>query len=85
MFNIWDYIAEDSEVNADRFLAKIWDKFEKLQEFCEIGQVRDDLVEGVRSYPIDRYMIFYQFTGKDLTIVRVLNRSMDIETIFTGR
>jgi len=30
-------------------------------------------------------MIFYQFTDKDLTIVRVLNRSMDIETIFTGR
>jgi Plasmid stabilisation system protein. len=22
LFNIWDYIAEDSEVNADRFLAK---------------------------------------------------------------
>jgi len=47
LFNIWDYIAEDSEVNADRFLAKIWDKFEKIQEFYEIGQDRNDLVEGI--------------------------------------
>jgi len=82
--NIWDYIAEDSEINADRFLAKIWKKFEKLQDFSEIGLVRNDLSAEVRSIPMDRYMIFYQNTEEELIIARVLNSSMDIQTIFTS-
>jgi len=84
MSNIWDYIAEDNEINADRFLAKIWKKFEKLQDFSEIGLIRNDLATEIRSIPMDRYMIFYQNKEEDLIIVRVLNSSMDIQTIFTS-
>lgn len=51
--NIWSYIAKDSEINADRFLAKIWSKFEKQQEFSEIRIVRNDLAAEIRSIPMD--------------------------------
>jgi len=37
LLDIWLYIAEDSPVNADRFLDKLHNKALKLCEFSEIG------------------------------------------------
>ena len=43
LLDIWLYIAEDSPVNADRFLDRLEGKALKLAEFTEIGIDRPEL------------------------------------------
>ena len=56
---IWDYIADDREVQADAFVAKIDAKLQTLAKQPGIGRLRDELAAGLRSLPIGRYVIFY--------------------------
>ncbi|MCF6300267.1 MAG: type II toxin-antitoxin system RelE/ParE family toxin [Proteobacteria bacterium] len=82
LFEIWFYIAEDSTINADRFIDKLTEKYHWLTEFPEAGVKRDDLASNLQSFPVDRYMLYYKSTDKTLEIVRVLHSSRNIDQIF---
>lgn len=56
---IWDYIADDSEAQADAFIDTIDLKLRLLAEKPNIGRVRSELAENMRSFPVGRYVIFY--------------------------
>ena len=79
---IWDYIADDSEVRADAFVATIDAKFQTLAKQPGIGRMRDELATGLRSLPIGRYVIFYLSLADGIEIIRVLHGARDIDTIF---
>ncbi len=55
LLEIWFYIAEDSPVNADRFLDKREEKALKLCEFSEIGIDRPELAENLKSFPVNLF------------------------------
>ncbi|NJN87961.1 MAG: type II toxin-antitoxin system RelE/ParE family toxin [Leptolyngbyaceae cyanobacterium SL_7_1] len=80
--DIWFYVAQSDEVAADLLIAKILDKFPMLAKFPNMGKKRDDLLEGLRSFPIKPYTIFYNRTSDCVEIVRVLHQSRDIENQF---
>jgi len=80
--DIWDYIAEDNESRADAFIDAIDQKFHVLAEQPAIGRARDELAEGIRSFPIGQYIIFYQPVPGGVEIVRVLHGARDIDAIF---
>lgn len=82
MLGIWLYIAEDQPINADRYLDKLQDKALKLAEFPDLGRDRPELVEGLKSFPVDRYNLYYQITDTKLILVRVLPADRDITIIF---
>jgi toxin ParE1/3/4 len=79
---IWDYIADDSEVRADTFIDSIDQKFQALAERPNIGHMRDNLAEGLRSFPVGRYVIFYRVLPEGIEIVRVLHGGRDLDSIF---
>jgi len=79
---IWDYIADDSEERADAFVALVDQKIRALARRPNIGRTREELGEGVRSFPVGRYIIFYCVIPKSIEIVRVLHGARDLETIF---
>ena len=79
---IWDYIADDSEAQADAFIDRIDRKLVLLAENPTIGRMRDELAENMRSFPFDRYVIFYIATSNGIQIVRVLHGARDLATIF---
>ncbi len=60
LLDIWLYIAEDSPVNADRFLGRLEGKALKLAEFTEIGIDRQELAADLKSFPVDRYVLCYR-------------------------
>ena len=60
LLEVWLYIAEDNIVNADRFLDKFNEKALKLAEFSGMGVDRSGLSEGVRSFSVERYVLFYR-------------------------
>ena len=57
---IWDYIAADNPIAAKRCLREIDAQFSKLALHPLMGRARKDLGPGLRSFPLDSYVIFYQ-------------------------
>lgn len=79
--DIWLYIANDSPASADTFLNSI---LEKCQLFCSspaMGRSRDELLPGLRSFPLQRYIIFYRVQPWSIEIVRVLSGYRDIDSL----
>jgi len=79
---IWNYIADDSEERADSFIDLLDRKINTLARRPNMGRIRDELAEGLRSFPVDRYIIFYCSIPKGIEIVRVLHSARDINTVF---
>jgi len=78
---IWEYIAEDSELNADRFIDQIIEKCCELVDLVGVGHRRDDLIPGMLSLAFRKYIIFFQRNESGVEIVRVLHGARDIRSI----
>ena len=81
---IWNYIAEDNETRADAFVDLIDQKFQALASHPSLGRSRNELEEGLRSFPVGMYIIFYRVIPAGVEIVRVLHGSRDLNAIFTS-
>jgi toxin ParE1/3/4 len=75
---IWEYIAEDSEVQADAFVDQFDGQFQLLALQPGIGRIRDELLAGLRSLPFERYVIFYRAVERGVEIIRILHSARDI-------
>lgn len=78
LIDIWRFIAIDSPDNATRFLLTIDEKLQTIAENPFMGKAREELMEGLRSFPIGNYIIYYFPAGDGIDIVRVLNAARDI-------
>ena len=75
---IWSFIADDSEANADRFLSRLEAKLQLLATQAHMGRLRAELMPGLRSFPYARYMVFFMPAHGGIEIVRVLHSARDI-------
>lgn len=82
LVEIWGYIADDSEARADAFVDMIDQKLSALASKPGMGRARDEIAEGIRSFPVGRYVIFYRPVPEGVEIIRVLHGSRDIEALF---
>ncbi len=82
LIDIWLHIAEDQPLNADRFLARLEMQAKRLSEFPEMGVTREDLGQALKSFPVDRYVLFYRVTPKEVELVRLLHSSRDVTLVF---
>lgn len=79
LIQTWRYIAEDSEAAADRLLDRFADVARKLSTHPEAGRPRPELAEGLRSFVVGNYVLFYRATASQFIVVRVLSRYLDID------
>lgn len=79
---IWLFIAQDSEVAADRFIDRILQTCQRLARTPRIGRPREELATGLRSHPFDKYLIFYRIGKSGIEVARVLSGFRDIDTLF---
>lgn len=77
---IWDYIAEDSEAAADRVLELVDAQFTLLAQYPKMGRERPELADGLRSFPVGRYVVFYRPLPDGIEVVRVLHASRDVQS-----
>jgi toxin ParE1/3/4 len=82
LVEIWQFIAEDSVSKADSLLASLDDKAATLARNPEIGRLRPELADELRSFPIGNYILFYTCTPEGILIARVLHGAQDIERMF---
>lgn len=80
--DIWVYIANDNSDAADRFIDYLYDKCLLITNEPEMGRKRDDVLVGLRSFPVKRYMIYYRIRNHCIEIIRILSGYRDIDTLF---
>lgn len=78
---IWDFIADDSEQQADKIVDRITDGLNLLARDPEFGRKRHDLLAQLRSFPIGRYVIFYSINPNGIEVLRVLHSARDVEAL----
>ncbi len=62
-----------------KYLGQIKDGFKAVWDTPGIGTRRDDIHAGLRAHPVRKHVIFYRETKAELTIVRGLHESMNLE------
>jgi plasmid stabilization system protein ParE len=89
IFDIWSYIAEDSENAADRVEKAIYDAFTLLAEGPMRGHTRPDLTtRALRFWALHRYpnyIVVYRPDTAPLQIVAVLHGKRDIKRMLKER
>ena len=74
---IWSYVAENaSAITADRLIDAIIDRFELLAEQPRMGRLRPEFGEGVRSFTVENYVIYYRH-ARDVLVARLLHGRRD--------
>ena len=81
--DVWTYKAESGEAQADDLVERIVEQLMMLASFPEAGRKRPELQEGIRSFAVERHVIFYRVNEKDVEVVRILYGTRDITGIFS--
>lgn len=76
--DIWFYIAPDNMAAADGLLDEIERQCKQIARQPLLGRARPELRPSLRSFPVGRYMAFYQPTPDGIELVRVLHGARDI-------
>ena len=75
---IWSFIADDNEAQADRFLALLDSKLNLLATQPRMGRLREDLIPDLRSFPVGRYIVYFFPVPDGIDLVRVLHSARDV-------
>ncbi|MDX8534929.1 type II toxin-antitoxin system RelE/ParE family toxin [Mesorhizobium sp. VK25A] len=75
---IWQYVARDSEVAADRLPDRIERRWRQLAVYPSSGPIRDDIAPGIRHLVVGEYLSLPCSRGCD-RILRVLHGRRKIE------
>ena len=79
LLQIWTYIAQDSELAADRFIDLLIQHFHLLGKNPHVGRRRDELRAGYRSFPVGQYLVFYRVMDSSIQIMHVMHAKRDME------
>ena len=81
--DIWDYIANRSITNADRYLDRLLRRIERLGDSpLVLGNPRDYLVPGLRGSIEGSHVIFYMVYQDRIVIIRILHQKQDHPSYF---
>ena len=78
---IGDNIAQDNPVRAGTFVAELRAHCEKICLNHAGYRRRPELSEGLRSCAHGNYVIFFESTTEQVTIVRILHGARDIPEV----
>lgn len=74
LIELWWHIAADSPMAADRLLDEIAQKLSVLAESPRLGPARPDIAEGLRLFPVRRYVILYHELPDGIEVVHGMRR-----------
>ena len=81
---IWDYlgVAKDNPNAARRQIEMIYRKLALLATQPEMGERRDELRVGVRTFSAGRYVIYFVPMKNGIEVERIVHGSRDVGTLF---
>lgn len=83
--NLWDSHIErgGTEANADRLIGNLFENFQGLADFPDIGTPRDYLPAGYLAFPHRGHMIFYRKSVEGVDILQVLYGGRNLAVYFS--
>ena len=81
---IWLYTAADNIVAADALLDRLVATSAVLASNAELGRARPEIHEGLRSFPVGNYILFYRPEPGGIELTRVLHGARDIDALLFG-
>ena len=77
LINAWLQIAADSPERADTYISRLQEICELLAGQPEMGLDRPDIAASVRSFPVDKYVIFYEQHDETIAVLRISHAAQD--------
>jgi toxin ParE1/3/4 len=84
LIDILAYVGERNPAAAGRLATAIDEKCHILAQFPLMGRERSELAPGLRSFPVNNYIIFYQPIDDGIQVIRVLHGARDFPALFGG-
>jgi toxin ParE1/3/4 len=82
LIEVWLQLADDGGLNqADEYISKLQAICELIASQPDMGLNRPDIAKGVRSFPVDRYVIYYEYYGPTLSVLRVWHTAQDPKSL----
>ncbi len=66
-YTLREWGQEQQRVYTGRLLTAL----DRLAEFPELGERRQEVSQGLRSWHVDQHIIYYRVTAKTLRVVRI--------------
>lgn len=85
ILDIWNYIADDSVEQADRWVDRLDEMLALIATQPLMGRARVELDAEVRSLSFGRYVIFYVPINDGIDVLRVLHSARDIDAMFSDQ
>lgn len=76
----WLHIATDNPLAADEYLDRFHHVCSLIADNPAMGKERDELKDGVRSFPVENHVIFYVAKDEGITVLRVWPSAQDPAT-----
>ena len=78
---ILSYIAQHRPLSAVAVIERIREKCELLASQPLIGQQRPEFPGNYRSFPVDRWVVFYRVQRKGVEIHRIIDGARDLDSL----
>jgi toxin ParE1/3/4 len=78
---ISEYYMSRSIEAGERIFQEFNRKCQNLLQFPNMGRSYSHIAPQLRGLPLDGYIIFYEVTEEEVTILHVVSGSQDIETL----
>jgi toxin ParE1/3/4 len=78
------YITRFNPAAARRLKVSIQQQCKRLADYPNMGRDREQLSSGLRSFPIEDYLIFYRQIANGIEIVRIVSGYRDLEALFSN-
>lgn len=82
VYEISLFISRDNARAADRMIDKFDYALSLISDFPGMGEARDALKNGMRSYPVGSYLLFYVPVEGGVELVRVVHGMRDLNALF---
>ena len=76
------YIIRFNPGAARKFNKKIIRQCKQLANFPNMGQSCDNFANGLRSFPVEDYLIFYRPIDGGVEVARIVSGYRDLEAVF---
>ncbi|GAB3085396.1 type II toxin-antitoxin system RelE/ParE family toxin [Corynebacterium aquatimens] len=81
--NIWEYTEQHwGTSQARKYLNNLHSACVVIAKNPEIGRLRPEIAEGLRSFRVEKHVLYYLEAEQGLSVVRVLHERMDISNIY---
>jgi len=82
LVEVWLQVGDDGALNqADEYISKLQAICELIVNQPDMTLNRPDIAKGVRSFPVDRYVIYYEQHGPTLSVLRVWHTAQDPKSL----